>query len=172
MNNIIAPQPRLLVNAVFETAESAPDRPWILYAKSSSWEQEGGYQNITWRQFGNAINKAARWLDSNLPRTGAGPQTLAYLGPNDPRYYILIVAAAKSKRRVNIDIPFLTRIKLMSEFLHTVVYTRWKTHSGGTSQDPRGDSMQCLDLYKRPTQHGTRTRNSCLSISGRNTGRR
>jgi acyl-CoA synthetase (AMP-forming)/AMP-acid ligase II len=107
MTDRITPQPRLLVNAVDEKAGSAPDSPWILYAKSSAWEQEGGYETITWRQFGKAINKAARWLDSNLPQTTPGPQTLAYLGPNDPRYYILIVAAAKSKRRVNIDIAFL-----------------------------------------------------------------
>jgi hypothetical protein len=161
----MAPQPRLLVNAVDEKAESVPDSPWILYANSSSWEQEGGYQTITWRQFGNAINKAARWLDSNLPRTNPAPQTIAYLGPNDPRYYILIVAAAKSKQRVNIDsTAFPKRIVLMSEFLHTVVYTRWATHPGGASQDPRGDSMQCLDLYTGSTQHDTRKTNSCLSI--------
>ena len=152
MSQIMAPQPRLLVNAVDEKAENAPDSPWILYASSSSWEQEGGYQTITWRQFGNAINKAARWLDSNLPRTTSGPQTLAYLGPNDPRYYILIVAAAKSKRRVNIDsVAFLAKTKLMSEFLHAAVYTRWATHPGGTSQHPRENSMQCLDLYTGST---------------------
>jgi acyl-CoA synthetase (AMP-forming)/AMP-acid ligase II len=135
MSDIITPQPRLLVHAVDEKAENIPDSPWILYAKSSSWEQEGGYQTITWRQFGNAINKTARWLDHNLPRTRTGPQTLAYLGPNDPRYYILIVAAAKSKRRVNLNpITFLSRAKLMSKFPNAV-HTRWATHSGGTSQD-------------------------------------
>jgi acyl-CoA synthetase (AMP-forming)/AMP-acid ligase II len=97
----MATQPRLLVNAVDAKAESIPDSPWLLYAKSSSWELEGGYRTITWKQFANAVNRAAFWLDDNLPRKTSGRQTIAYLGPNDARYYILIVASAKSNRRVS-----------------------------------------------------------------------
>jgi acyl-CoA synthetase (AMP-forming)/AMP-acid ligase II len=96
----MAHQPRLLVNAVDVKGKSDPDSPWLLYAKSSLWEQEGGYRTITWKQFANAVNRTAFWLDDNLPRTKSGRQTIAYLGPNDARYYILIVAAAKSERRV------------------------------------------------------------------------
>ena len=96
----MAHQPRLLVDAVDAKAKSVPDSPWLLYAKSSLWEQEGGYRTITWKQFANAVNRTAFWLDDNFPQTKAGRQTIAYLGPNDARYYILIVAAAKSERRV------------------------------------------------------------------------
>lgn len=96
----MAPQPRLLVNAVDAKAINIPDSSWLLYARSSLWEQEGGYRTITWKQFANAVNRTAFWLDDNLPRTKSDRQTFAYLGPNDARYYILIVAAAKSKRRV------------------------------------------------------------------------
>jgi acyl-CoA synthetase (AMP-forming)/AMP-acid ligase II len=99
MSQTIPSQPRLLVNTIDAKAISIPDSPWILYAKSSSWEQEGGYQTITWKQFADAVNKTAFWLDDNLPQTPRS-QTIAYLGPNDPRYYILLVATAKSKRRV------------------------------------------------------------------------
>ena len=97
----MTPLPRLLVNVVDAKARLVPDSPWLLYAKSSSWEQEEGYCTITWKQFANAVNRVAFWLDENLPRTQNGPQTFAYLGPSDARYYILIVAAAKTKRRVS-----------------------------------------------------------------------
>lgn len=100
--------PKLLVNAVEAKARRVPDSPWLLYARSSSWEQKGGYNTITWKQFADAVNRAAWWLDENLPRTGTGPQTFAYLGPSDARYYILIVAAAKTKRQVSFQtLPLL-----------------------------------------------------------------
>jgi hypothetical protein len=43
----MAHQPRLLVNAVDIKGKSVPDSPGLLYAKSSLWEQEGGYRTIT-----------------------------------------------------------------------------------------------------------------------------
>ena len=100
MTQTITQRPRLLVNVVDDRAKEFPDSPWIMYATSSSWEQEGGYHTITWKQFASAVNVTAFWLDENLPQT-SDPQTIGYLGPNDPRYYILIAAATKSKRRVS-----------------------------------------------------------------------
>lgn len=94
-------KPRLLIDAIESQIKSKPDSPYLLYANSSSWEQEGGYRNITWKQFGEAIDKVAFWLDQHLPWTGQGPQTIAYIGPNDPRYFVIIAAAVKSKRRVS-----------------------------------------------------------------------
>lgn len=102
MPKTLTPQPRLLVNAIDAKAATNPDSPWLLYAKSPSSEHEGGYQTITWKQFAHAVNKTAFWLDSNIPRTEQTSQTFGYLGPNDARYYILIAAAAKSKRRVSL----------------------------------------------------------------------
>jgi len=98
----MAQYPRLLANVIDAKAKSMPDSPWLLYAPSSLWEQEGGYRTITWKQFSNAINKAAFWLDENISRVAPGRDTIAYLGPNDARYYILMVAVAKSKRTVGI----------------------------------------------------------------------
>ena len=97
----MASLPRLLVNVVDAKARAVPNDPWLLYAKSLSWEQEGGYRTITWKQFADAISRVAFWLDANLPQTQNEPQTFAYLGLSDARYYILIVAAAKTKRRVS-----------------------------------------------------------------------
>lgn len=100
-------QPRLLINAIDSQVKSNPNGQYLLYAKSSSWEQEGGYRSITWKQFGDAINKAAFWLDQHLPQTKSDPQTIAYVGPNDPGYYIIVAAAVKSKRRVSVGAKFI-----------------------------------------------------------------
>lgn len=97
-------KPRLVANAIETKAKTIPDAPWLLYAKSSSWEQEGGYKTITWKQCANAINKMAHFLDENIPRQSKGRQTITYQGPNDARYYIMMVAAAKSKRTVSISL--------------------------------------------------------------------
>ncbi|KAJ5995378.1 NRPS-like enzyme [Penicillium waksmanii] len=93
-------KPRLLANVIETKAKTIPDAPWLLYAKSSSWEHEGGYKTITWKQCANAINKMAHFLDENIPRQSKARQTITYQGPNDARYYIMMVAAAKSKRTV------------------------------------------------------------------------
>jgi acyl-CoA synthetase (AMP-forming)/AMP-acid ligase II len=111
ISEVATKQPRLLANVIDAKAESIPDEPWLLYANSSNWEQEGGYQTITWKQFANAINKAAFWLDENLPQTEA-VQTVSYVGPNDPRYYIIIAAATKSKRRVILSLSLHVRVQV------------------------------------------------------------
>lgn len=93
--------PRLLANVIDNKAKAVPNSPYLLYTQSTAQSREGLYQVITWKQFASAINKAAQWLDETIPRTGLGRQTIAYSGPNDARYYILIVAAAKSRRTVS-----------------------------------------------------------------------
>jgi hypothetical protein len=45
----------------------------------------------------------AHFLDENIPRQSTGRQTITYQGPNDARYYIMMVAAAKSKRTVSVS---------------------------------------------------------------------
>jgi hypothetical protein len=93
-------QPRLIAHAVMDRATEIPDSPWLLYANSAKWQKENGYHTITWKQFAGAVSKAAFWFDQNIPRTIAERQTFAYQGPNDARYYIILVAAAISKRTV------------------------------------------------------------------------
>ncbi|KAH8699187.1 hypothetical protein BGW36DRAFT_294468 [Talaromyces proteolyticus] len=55
-----------------------------------------GFRDITYREFNNAISKAAYWLEEKLgvPSTGSFP-TFAYYGARDLRYAILLVAAMK-----------------------------------------------------------------------------
>ncbi|KAL2009196.1 hypothetical protein VTN00DRAFT_7390 [Thermoascus crustaceus] len=87
---------RLLVKVIDENAERTPEVILIRYA-GSDWET-AGYKTITWKQLAGAINKAAYWLDARLciGRT----HTIAYLGPNDARYYFLLGGAIKTGRRL------------------------------------------------------------------------
>lgn len=88
---------RLLIRLIDETAERTPEAILIRYA-GPDWET-AGYKTITWKQLAGAVNKAAYWLDERL---GVGrTYTIAYLGPNDARYYFLLGGAIKTRRRVS-----------------------------------------------------------------------
>lgn len=133
-------QPKLLAHAVLTKANEVPDSPWLLYSKSSKWQKENGYDRITWKQFACAISKAAFWLDENIPRKTAGRQTFAYQGPNDARYYILIVAAAISKRTVSFRFSFLSLIRQFPDkIIFADIHTRWKNYPGRLERDLDGN---------------------------------
>ncbi|KAK8205614.1 hypothetical protein M8818_004790 [Zalaria obscura] len=57
-----------------------------------------GFQDITWRMFSNAINKAAFWLEEQLGKSNGSFEAFIYIGPRDLRYAILVLAAAKVGR--------------------------------------------------------------------------
>ena len=75
----------------------AKDEPDMLYAEYpvSTLSYEEGYRKITYRDFANAINGIAWWLQEVLG-PGQDFEALAYIGPNDLRYPALILGAAKA----------------------------------------------------------------------------
>lgn len=93
------PQGQLVVHAIEEKAQWIPDHMFMRYALED-WEHIG-YQTITWRQYANAIDKVAYWIDEQLGKASAC-DTVAYFGPNDPRYAILIPAINKTGRKVSL----------------------------------------------------------------------
>jgi acyl-CoA synthetase (AMP-forming)/AMP-acid ligase II len=90
---------RLLVNIVDERAKLEPSQPWIYVPKSS--HPKLGWKAITFKEAANAVNKIAhRILDvSGTPSHGNFP-TVAYIGPNDARYPIFMLAAVKAGYQV------------------------------------------------------------------------
>jgi acyl-CoA synthetase (AMP-forming)/AMP-acid ligase II len=88
---------KLLVTAIEEKAQWSPHHTWLRYAPVN-WEKDG-YNTITWQQYAKAIDKVAYWLDEQLGKA-TELDTVAYFGPNDPRYSILIPAGIKSGRKV------------------------------------------------------------------------
>jgi acyl-CoA synthetase (AMP-forming)/AMP-acid ligase II len=88
---------RLLVNVIEEKAHWTPCHTYMRYPPKN-WEREG-YRTITWSQYADAIDKVAHWLDAELG-TMTENDTIAYSGPNDPRYAILVPATIKTGRKV------------------------------------------------------------------------
>lgn len=87
---------RLLVSMIDHHAMMKPNDPWVSLPVDDD-DLSKGYKDISWRQFGNGVNHAVRWLKEELPASmfSAPFQAFGYVGPKDLIYPILTVAAAK-----------------------------------------------------------------------------
>lgn len=92
----------LVPNLVDKRARLTPDAVYAEYPVSTLTYYEG-YRSITYRDFANAVNGAARWLANTLG-PGENFETLAYIGPNDLRYPALILGAVKAVYKVGLTI--------------------------------------------------------------------
>ncbi|EHL01557.1 putative Linear gramicidin synthase subunit D [Glarea lozoyensis 74030] len=76
----------------------AKKHPQALFAEfpvsPTSYDQ--GYRKITYEKLANAVNAAAWWIHEALGGPGKDFETLAYIGINDPRYNILVLAAVQA----------------------------------------------------------------------------
>lgn len=95
------PYPRLLPQVVRDIARAQPEKIWgsLPLDRQSA---KLGYENITYRRFAYAVDRAAVWLKENLEPQRLGPfEHLAYLGVPDSRYQIFTLAAIKAGFRVS-----------------------------------------------------------------------
>ena len=90
-------EPPLLPSFVDRVAVEDPDRIFCISPKGSRYSD--GCRTIKMPDFARAINRAARWLEKTLGRS-SDFETLAYMGSNDVRYFILILAAVKTGYRL------------------------------------------------------------------------
>ncbi|KAI4928408.1 uncharacterized protein J4E92_005894 [Alternaria infectoria] len=95
-NNLEYRQGKLFVHAIEEKAQWIPNNMYMRYAPDD-W-LHSGYKTITWKQYASAIDKMAFWFDERLGKA-VDCETIAYFGPNDPRYAILIPAIVKNGRK-------------------------------------------------------------------------
>ncbi|RDW59031.1 hypothetical protein BP5796_11955 [Coleophoma crateriformis] len=87
----------LPVHLIDGNAQHCPDDVVLRYP-GPDWETNG-YRTLTWKQYADAVNKTAFWLDQELGKcTTPRPETFAYWGPNDLRYALLMPAAMKTNR--------------------------------------------------------------------------
>lgn len=79
----------------------AKTRPWALYAETprSLTTYDAGYRKVTYCALANAINGVAWLLERKLGR-GKAYETLAYIGPNDLGYVVMILGAVKAGYKV------------------------------------------------------------------------
>lgn len=86
-----------LPRVVDRVAASDPDKTFASIPLSTS--PRDGYRTITFQNLSSAVNRMSRWIESNLEPTSPGT-TIAYLGMNDLRYIIIILAAIKTAHTI------------------------------------------------------------------------
>ncbi|KAI1747116.1 hypothetical protein F4782DRAFT_451716 [Xylaria castorea] len=86
---------RLLPHVVDDIAANEPERECFSIPRSS--DPKDGWKIVTFKQYANAINHVARRIVDNcgVPPVDTFP-TIAYIGPNDVRYIVLVLAAVKA----------------------------------------------------------------------------
>lgn len=95
---------RLVPHVIDEIARTDPDQVcYIIPVSDESYRH--GKRTITYAIMAQAVDRAAWFLKRELgPNTTAG-ETLAYLGPNDLRYFILTIAAIKAGYKLLLPSP-------------------------------------------------------------------
>ncbi|KAK1252094.1 hypothetical protein MKX08_003281 [Trichoderma sp. CBMAI-0020] len=83
---------RLIPNIIDERAESDPTKAFASIPRSK--DLADGFVDITYALVANAINRASWWLSHSMGNIETS-EVFAYLGPNDLRYPILLVATMK-----------------------------------------------------------------------------
>ncbi|KAI0865005.1 male sterility protein-domain-containing protein [Xylaria cubensis] len=93
---------RLVPNIIDDVAKN---EPWKAFASIPvSEDLSDGYVDVTYRTIANAINRASWWLSENLGLANTS-EVFSYMGPNDLRYSIFIVAAIKCGYQMMIPSP-------------------------------------------------------------------
>lgn len=88
-DHLTTPDLRLIPCAIDEAARLHSQLTFASIPITS--DVKDGFRDITFGELGNAINRAATWLEAS--RCHAEP--LAYLAPSDLRHVVLAVAAVK-----------------------------------------------------------------------------
>ncbi|KAJ5673778.1 hypothetical protein N7462_009217 [Penicillium macrosclerotiorum] len=85
---------RLLPHIIDYYAHHEPDRVFAAVATSESVATS--FQDVPMKTLATAIDHMAWWLDRSLKKSSKKRRTLAYVGPVDLRYTIVLLAAIKS----------------------------------------------------------------------------
>jgi len=96
---------RLIPHIIDDVAVQSPHREILLSPRSSN--PKNGWAATTFGDYANAINHCARDI---VERYGRAPEgqfpTIAYIGPQDARYLILVVACVKAGYQVIVQSSF------------------------------------------------------------------
>lgn len=86
---------RLVVDTVDELAAREPARPYVYVPRSG--RPQDGWAPITFKQLANAVNHVAPMVARHVKAGSAdGFPTLAYVGPSDVRYVVVMLACIKA----------------------------------------------------------------------------
>lgn len=91
---------RLIPHVIDNIAREDPNREAFQSPRTDN--PKDGWATITFENYANAINRCARMIIDTCgkPSSGSFP-TIAYIGPQDARYVVMIFAAVKAGYRVS-----------------------------------------------------------------------
>jgi hypothetical protein len=118
-----------------------------------------GFLDITCGRFANAINHAASWLHANIGESTVEGNfdVIAYTGPNDLRYPILAVAAAKVGKQVLQPSYLETRSQSICP-TNYLLSPRQDASSIATSSCSRETASSCIRQMQISTSYSSRNR--------------
>ncbi|KAI8624786.1 male sterility protein-domain-containing protein [Xylariaceae sp. FL1651] len=93
---------RLVPNIIDEVALNEPET--VFASIPLSEDLKDGYLDVTYRTVANAINRASWWLSENMGLANTS-EVFSYIGPNDLRYPIFLVAAMKCGYQMMLPSP-------------------------------------------------------------------
>lgn len=85
--------PRLLPYALDQEALFNPERLFCIHSVSLK-SLRSGWRRVTVGDLAHAVNNFAWWLEETVS-SSATPERLVYIGPNDIRYAIAVLACMK-----------------------------------------------------------------------------
>jgi hypothetical protein len=99
---------RLVPNVIDEIAQRDPQREAFQIPRGS--EPQDGWKIVTFHEYANAINRCALNILENCSKPESGEySTIAYIGPQDARYVVMVIGAVKAGYKVRF--PLRERIK-------------------------------------------------------------
>lgn len=88
---------RLVTVTIDELATDQPSRVFASVPRSSN--PKDGFRDITFLDLSRAINRAAWWIEDTFGKSESF-ETIAYMGPSDPRYFIMALGVNKAGWKV------------------------------------------------------------------------
>lgn len=87
-----------MAHLIDELAVQDPGKTACVVAKGP--EVEDGFANFTFKELAHAVNYASWWIERKFGRSSKY-ETLTYIGANDIRYLVFIVACNKTGYKVS-----------------------------------------------------------------------
>jgi acyl-CoA synthetase (AMP-forming)/AMP-acid ligase II len=88
---------RLLATTVDDRAEASPSQRFAVIPQGS--ESSNGFREVSIKEMAQAVNAMCWWIESTVGPADSR-ETLAYMGGNDIRYFIFLLACQKTGYQV------------------------------------------------------------------------
>lgn len=90
---------RPIVQTIQERAKQVHGNYWASFPRNGK-NMSSKFTHVSFRELNNIANAVSYSLKQWLPKSDIPSQPFAYVGPNDIRYPILAIAAAKARKVV------------------------------------------------------------------------